>query len=440
VRGANRAYFGGLIILSLVVPILYAELQVLGRQVPCAQVTFSFRQAVDLWGRPSSTVRIELLKVRLTGEPVGWGIWEELKFDAFRRVSGWVLYFDAEGRMAKRYAFYNAALVELRFYHDEKGLASRQAATHLELHFSPATVDVDGQRLEAHSVIPWETDVHTSFRALTKPSGPLPSAHLAALLGPVKSKTAERETAQPQQGIPPASKVAPQVLLTQPTQLPPMTSALSSAPLPTRPAPKMRTGAEAGLPATPDSIRTGEVAMEQHPDYPALVQHLAQRGYPLVVQAEAPHVFFKRVCDKQGSLVREEKYVAVVAGMRFLDLEHEAGHVGQLEDRFGGNLPIRRFVQLRPDREVEIETVPDVLKGWQDNVTEYHNRLVEYQRLTDRGASPELLAKHLAGLSDASTLYFASLGPRSTYKLRMKWTQTYFPDLQALIAQAPIHF
>jgi hypothetical protein len=215
-RGANRTYFGGLIILSLVVPILYAEPQVLGRQVPCAQVTFSFRQAVDLLGRPSSTVRIEFLKVTLTGEPVGWGIWEELKFDAFRRVSGWVLYFNAQGRTAKRYAFYNAALVELTFHHDGKGMASRQAATHLELHFSPATVDVDGQRLEAYSVIPWETDVHTSFRALTKPSDPLPSAHLAALLGPVKLKTAERETAQPQQGITQASKVAPQVLFPQP--------------------------------------------------------------------------------------------------------------------------------------------------------------------------------------------------------------------------------
>jgi hypothetical protein len=30
-RGANRTYFGGLINLSLVVPILYAELQVLAR-------------------------------------------------------------------------------------------------------------------------------------------------------------------------------------------------------------------------------------------------------------------------------------------------------------------------------------------------------------------------------------------------------------------------
>jgi hypothetical protein len=218
-----------------------------------------------------------------------------------------------------------------------------------------------------------------------------------------------------------------------------MVSALSQASLPTRPAPKMRTGAEAGLPATPDSIRTGEVAMEQHPDYPALVEHLAQRGYPLVVQTEAPHVFFKRVCDKQGTLVREDKYVAVVAGMRFLDLEHEAGHVEQLEDRFGGNLPICRFVQLRPDREVEVKNAPDVLKDWQDDVTEYHNRLVEYQRLASRGAGPELLAKHLAGLRGASASYRESIKQRNTHKVRTTWIHTYFPDLPALITQVPTH-
>jgi hypothetical protein len=186
----------------------------------------------------------------------------------------------------------------------------------------------------------------------------------------------------------------------------------------------MRTGAEAGLPATPDSIRTGEVAMEQHPDYPALVEHLAQQGYPLMVQAEAPHAFCKRVCDKQGSVMRKEKYVAVVAGMRFLDLEHEAGHVEQLEDRFGGNLPICRFVQLRPDREVEVDTVPNVLKDWQDAVTEYHNRLVEHRRLASRGAGSELLAKHLTGLISASASYVDFTGQRSTYKVRMAWTHT----------------
>lgn len=419
----------------LIVPILYAELQVLGRQVPCAQVTFSFRQAVDLWGRPSSIVRSELLKVTLTGEPVGWGIWEALKFDAFRRVSGWVLFFNAEGHTAKRYAFYNAALVELRFHHDGKGTASRQAATHLELHFSPATVEVDGQRLEAYSVIAWETDLPTRFRALTKPADPLPSAHLAALLGPVKPKAVELETGQPWQGIPSASEVVTEGPATQPAA--PIFPTWGPALLRAQPAPKMRTGAEAGLPATPDSIRTGEVAMEQHPDYPALVQHLAQRGYPLVVNDKgSPHVVFERVCDEQGNTLQETKYVVVIAGMRFLDLEHEADHVEQLEDRFSGELPSTKYLQLTPSNKVEMKTAPDILRDWQDAVTEYHVRLLEYRRLAERGGAASLLAKHFKGLKDAYENYSYEIAKQHK---RPAWVAKHFPELDTLAKQVPPH-
>ena len=43
-------------------------------------------------------------------------------------------------------------------------------------------MELDGQYLEAYSVISWPTDPATSFRALTPPADPQPSAHLAALL------------------------------------------------------------------------------------------------------------------------------------------------------------------------------------------------------------------------------------------------------------------
>ena len=187
--------------------IIYTELQVLGRQVPCAQVQFSFRQAIDEWGRPSSIVRIELLKVTLTGEAVGWGIWEALKFDEYRRVSGWLLGFDGAGQTARRYAFYDAALVELIFHYDGRGTQGQQAATGLELHFAPAAVNVDGQHIEAYSVIPWKTDPQTSLRALTKPADPLPSPHLAALLTAAKRKAEELGTGFVKQVLTPAGEV-----------------------------------------------------------------------------------------------------------------------------------------------------------------------------------------------------------------------------------------
>jgi hypothetical protein len=155
---------------------------------------------------------VEFLEVVLAGEPAGWGIWEELKLDDFRRVSGWLLFFDGVGQTAKRYAFYEAALVWLEFRYDGRGTAGEQAATQVELHFSPATVEVDGQRVEAHSRIPWKTDPHTSFRALTKPPDPEPSAHLAALLTATKVVAEEVGTGLLKKVITPAGEVATELL------------------------------------------------------------------------------------------------------------------------------------------------------------------------------------------------------------------------------------
>lgn len=172
-------------------PILYAELQIAGRQVACEVASFSFVQPTDEQGRPSSIVRVGLLKVLISGEAAGWPLWEEIKFDSYRRESGHLVFFKNEGITAKRYTFYDAALVYCQLRYDGKGQAGKQAALQVELHFSAATIELDGIRLEAHSIIPWETDAQTSFRALTKPADPKPSAQLAAGLGLVARKVGQ---------------------------------------------------------------------------------------------------------------------------------------------------------------------------------------------------------------------------------------------------------
>ena len=249
--------------------IFYAELQVLGRQVPCAQATFSFRQAIDQAGRPSSDVRIELLKVTLTGEPASWKIWPELKLNDFRRVSGWVLYFDSQGRTAKRYAFYDAALISLEFRYDGRGTQGKQAATQVELHFSPATVEVDGQRLEAYSRIPWKTNPQTSFRVLTKPLDPQPSPHLAALLATAKLKAEELGTGLLQKVLTPAGEAATEFLgvgLAALARTASLTAGLLLTPTNSRDDPGYaaewelyRRNQHHGTPLTPDQLRLAQL-------------------------------------------------------------------------------------------------------------------------------------------------------------------------------------
>ncbi len=158
--------------------------------MPCAIASFSFRQAADYQGRPSSTVRNGLVEVVLTGHAAGLSIWPELKLDPFRRVSGHLVFFQGTGQTAKRYTFYDAALVYYDCRLEARG-QHQQAALVTTLHFSAATVEVQGQRVEAYSVIPWRTDPATSFRALTKPPDPLPWAELVV-----------REAPAPISGIP----------------------------------------------------------------------------------------------------------------------------------------------------------------------------------------------------------------------------------------------
>jgi len=160
-------------------PIIYTEMQVAGFRSACTTVTYSFDQGTDYVGRPNTGVHIGLIKVTLTGDPATWPIWVWMALDHYRRDSGHILFYHEEGQIAKRLTFYDAACVhhELRF--DARG-QGKGPSLEVEIHFSAAAVDVDGQYIEAHSRIPWPTDQVTRFRALTKPQDPLPSLQLRA--------------------------------------------------------------------------------------------------------------------------------------------------------------------------------------------------------------------------------------------------------------------
>ncbi len=160
-------------------PILYAELQTAGVRAECARASYSFYQPIDYEGRPSSDVHVGLIKVTLTGEAAAWPVWKRIKLDPYRRQSGHLVFFEAEGQKAKQVTFYDAALVHYQSRLDARG-QGREAALVTELHFSAALVEVQGQRVQAYSIIPWATDAATSFRALTPPPPLLPSLALRA--------------------------------------------------------------------------------------------------------------------------------------------------------------------------------------------------------------------------------------------------------------------
>jgi hypothetical protein len=173
------AYFGDRYLSYPLMPILHAEIQVGGRQVPFVAGSFSFWQLTDYIGRPSTDVRLGLIELTLVGEAATWGFWEDWMLDAHRRQSGRLIFFQNEDQKAKTVIFYEAFCVHYTCRFDARG-ADGQGSFEVELNLSAAAKEVQGQFSEAHSVIPWDADKDTRYRALTKPTEYLPSAALAA--------------------------------------------------------------------------------------------------------------------------------------------------------------------------------------------------------------------------------------------------------------------
>ncbi|MBW4528042.1 MAG: DUF4157 domain-containing protein [Phormidium tanganyikae FI6-MK23] len=200
------------------------------------------------------------------------------------------------------------------------------------------------------------------------------------------------------------------------------------------PARKLETGARDGLEASPETVRDGSVRMEEHPSYRSTLDEIRRLGFEVKKTAGDPYVSVREVLSPEGQVIRVEKSVFVRDGMRFLDLEHELGHIRQLTERFGENpLPTERVIESPDGRTKQARDQQGVLTNWQNTITEYHNRLVEFLRLHERGASPELLREHAGGVREWRSLYLDKGLKGGRSPSRQSWVQEHFPDLPQLV-------
>lgn len=200
---------------------------------------------------------------------------------------------------------------------------------------------------------------------------------------------------------------------------------------------KLQTGAKIGNDPTPESISEGSVRMEEHPDFAAVIRDLEARGFTIVYTNEA-RVMIRRVVGKDGAVIRTDLEVRVIKGMRFLDLEHEIGHVNQFTDP-------QRFPDGPPPSDIVHENAPGkfhnapnqsgVLTEWQNTITEYHNRMQEVIALADRGASPELIHEHLGGVAEWQQNYFQKGLKKGRSGSQRAWAEEHFPDIRQLEAR-----
>ncbi len=200
----------------------------------------------------------------------------------------------------------------------------------------------------------------------------------------------------------------------------------------------LRTGSDKGLDPNPETIRQGTVRMEEHPDYPQVLRELQDAGFDVKSTNGSPYVEVLEVVDVNGNVLRVEKTVYLQPNMRYLDLEHELGHVRQIVDRFNGEIPpTRRVVQLSETRIKESKTKKGLWTDEQNAIMEYHNRLDEYLRLQERGVDPEILAEHARGVEVWREAYEDSLRKgvdRNGVDLR-DWNDQHFGDLADMEAR-----
>ncbi len=196
----------------------------------------------------------------------------------------------------------------------------------------------------------------------------------------------------------------------------------------------LATTAKVGKPPTPETIRQGTVRMELHPDYDAAIQKAQDAGFEVRVSGFAS-VDWIEVYDQKRNLLRVEKVLNVLSGMRFLDLEHELGHIEQFR-RFEDQVPpTDRVVELPNRRRKQAPNLKGILTVPQSTITEYHNRLVEFLRLYDRGVNIELLIEHASGV-ESSYYEYSKKGIKEGRSPRRKmWANKYFGDIAELSQQ-----
>ena len=202
----------------------------------------------------------------------------------------------------------------------------------------------------------------------------------------------------------------------------------------------LTSGWKAGKAPTPETIRQGTVRMEEHPNYKAAIQKAKDAGFEVRFSGEAS-MKWTELYDLQQNFVRIEKILNVARGMRYIDLEHELGHVDQFTTRFGDKVPpLQKKIPLPNGTRRDVDVLAGIMTTKQKIIVEYHNRLVEFLRLYDRGVDVEVLKEHAHGpnldgedgLDFWKKEYHWDALNRGLSTSRIAWTKKYFPELPEL--------
>ena len=124
----------------------------------------------------------------------------------------------------------------------------------------------------------------------------------------------------------------------------------------------------------------------------------------------------------------------MISHQLFLDLEHELDHIDQILTRFfaqGSPFYTAVFEESSRGHWRENQQYPGVLRNWQNTISEYHVRLLEFKRLHEREIDEPLLREHARQVVIWSQKYFNATGLGKSSS-KTNWEAQFFPDLQTL--------
>ena len=196
---------------------------------------------------------------------------------------------------------------------------------------------------------------------------------------------------------------------------------------------KMSSSARVGVDPSEYSIKVGTVRMKEHPNYQNLISEAESKGFKVVESSNAC-IRYVEYINKAREVIRVEKELHVVPGMRYIDLEHELGHIRQLE-KFDWKLFIDRFMEKPNGNLKEFNNGDDILHEWRNTVTELHNRLQEFLRLYERKADKALLLEHSKASNGGVMEWIHSFRNKVTKTKQNEWVEQHFPDLKDLRKQ-----
>lgn len=186
------------------------------------------------------------------------------------------------------------------------------------------------------------------------------------------------------------------------------------------------TEAKAGEAKTANSVAHGTVRMEEHPGYAAMMNEATAKGF--TIKHGPARLKITRIHDEKTGAIEIRRELFVTPGMRFLDLEHEIGHLRQLA-RFGESTPVTDVAVRRADGtegKAKGNLLAGIFKSDQNDIIEYHNRLDEVIRLAERGVPVPVLKEHSDYLNQwRMAAENSGLGRRS-------WARTHFPEIPEL--------